>query len=118
MHPRSTFRRTRKNYLAAHQLGTLAHCDQSDAALVRTLREPDAMIFHFQFKRIRQEMQTHPHLLSARMPRHIVQRFLHDAVDMHPSAAVHGERRTLLLIGYGNSGLSFYSGDVPVERAL
>ena len=37
---------------------------------------------------------------------------------MHASGAIHGKGRTLLLIGYGNSGLPFYGRYVPVERAL
>src|ERR1039458_9611250 len=114
----SAFCRTRKDKLPAHQLRTLAHRYQSDPALVRTLREPNTMIFYFQFKRIRQEAQTHPRRFGARVPRHIVQRFLHYAVDVHTCAAIHGERYTLLLIGYGNPRLSFYGRDIPVERAL
>ncbi len=76
------------------------------------------MIFHFQLKRVRQETQTHPRLLRPGVPRHIVQRFLQDAVNVHAGAAIHRKRRALFLIGYGNSGLSFYGRNVPVERAL
>src|SRR6478752_5937138 len=52
------------------------------------------------------------------MPRHVVQCFLQNAIDVYPSAAVDRKRLPLLLIGYGNSGLSFHVGDVPVESAL
>src|SRR6202158_201732 len=86
--------------------------------LVLTFREPDSMIFYFQLQRLRQETQTHPCLLSPGVPRHVVQRLLQDAIDMHSSTAIHRERLPLFLIGYGNSGLSFYVRDVPVERAL
>jgi len=55
MHQGSTFGRTRKNNLPAHQLGTFAHRDQTNAMLIGTLRESDSMIFDFQFKRTRQK---------------------------------------------------------------
>src|ERR1700722_14009279 len=52
------------------------------------------------------------------MPRHVVERFLQHAVDVHTGGAIHGKRFALLLIGYGNSRLPFYRRHVPVERAL
>src|ERR1700692_1045545 len=86
--------------------------------LILTFREPDSVIFYFQLQRIRQKTQTYPCLLGPGVPRHVVQRLLQDAVDMHSGTAIHRERLPLFHIGYGNSGLSFYVWDVPVERAL
>src|SRR5581483_10646377 len=37
---------------------------------------------------------------------------------MHSGTTVHGKRLTLLLIGYGNSVLSFHGGNVPIQRAF
>src|SRR6202521_4157767 len=108
MHQSSTVRWTRKNNLSTHRLRALAHGNQTDPAPVRMFREPDSMIFHFQLKRFWQETQTHPRLRGPGVPRHIVEGFLQNAIDMHAGAAIHGKRHALLLIGYGNSGLSFY----------
>src|ERR1017187_8308743 len=118
MHPGSTFHWARKNDLPAHQFRALAHRNQTNPVPVGMLRETDSMIFYFQLKNIRKETQTHPRLLGPGVPRHVVQRFLHNAVNMHPGAPVHRKSRTLLLIGYGNPGLTFYGRNVPVERAL
>src|ERR1700741_2884231 len=118
MYQSPTFRWTRKNNMPAHQLGTLSHRDQTNPMLVLTFREPDSMIFYFQLQSIRQETQTHPCLLGSGVPRHIIQRLLEDAVDMHSGTAIHREGLPLLLVGYGNSSLALYVRDVRVERAL
>src|ERR1700733_12465148 len=76
------------------------------------------MVFHFQLENVRQKTQTYPRLLRSGVPCHIVERFLQHTINMHSRRAVDWERWALLLIGYGNSGLPFYGGNVPVERAF
>src|SRR3984893_16636410 len=118
MHQSSTFRWARKNNLPAHQLRTFSHRYQTNPMLVRAFREPDSMIFYFQLQRFRLETQTYPGLLGPGVPRYVIQRLLQDAVDMHSGTAIYRKGHPLFLIGYGNSGLSFYVRDIPVERAL
>ena len=63
-------------------------------------------------------MQPNPRPLCPGMPGNVIQRFLQHTVDVDASTSVYGERLALLLIGYGNSGLPFHGGDVPIESAL
>ncbi len=114
VHQRSTLRRTRKDDLSTHQLRALAHGDQADAALAWAFRESSPVIFHFQLEGSRQETKADPSPFCASVTRDVVQRFLQNAVHMHASAAIDGERLPLLFIGYGNSRLPFHGRNVPV----
>src|SRR5207302_939986 len=77
-----------------------------------------SVIFYFQFEAVRQKTQAHPSLPCTRMSRNIVQSFLQDAVDVYAGAAIYRKRHALLIIRYGNPGLPFHGGNVPVEGAL
>jgi hypothetical protein len=54
------------------------------------------VIFDIQFEEARSDAKTHPRMFRPGVPRDIVQRFLHDAVDVNQIEARHddgGERR-------------------------
>ncbi len=76
------------------------------------------MIFHFQLQALGQKSQTHPGFSGAGMPRHIIQSFLHNAINMDSGIAIHGKGCPRFLIGYVNAGLPFHHGQIPVQRAF
>src|SRR5664279_824701 len=72
---------------AVHQAGALAHRDQAHAVSVRAA-EADAVIFHFEHYGFRQIPQAHRRPVGMRMLGDIVQRLLHDAVEVDGDGAV------------------------------
>src|SRR5215469_13865501 len=118
MHKRTAVRRPRNRELTSHQFRTFSHRDQADAAAVWSLLKTAPAVAHFQFERVGQEAKSHPSLPCPRVPGDIVQSLLQNTIHVDARRVVHWEGRTLLFIGYGNSGLPFHGGDVPVQCAL
>src|SRR5579859_5988788 len=108
----------REHNVATHEFAALTHRNQADATFARTLMESAAAVFDLQLERAGQKAQSDPCLLRSRVARYVIQSLLQDTVDVYSSRAVDGKRLPLLLIGYGNSRLPFYVGDIPVHRAL
>src|SRR4051794_39642539 len=114
----SAIRGARDSDSTAHQFGTFAHRDQTDTAAVWAFLKTATAVAYFEFKRLGQKTQSHPRLLCTRMPSDVVQGLLQNAIHVNTCCPVYRKGFPLLLIGYGNSGLSFHGGDVPIKRAF
>src|SRR5450759_4952038 len=102
---------------AVHQAGALAHRDQAHAIGVR-VAEANAVIFHFEHDGFRQIPQAHRRAVGMRMLGDIVQRLLHDAVEVDGDGAVEFAGRAGLLVVYLNAGLFPEAGQVLIQRAF
>src|ERR1700738_4643149 len=89
---RSSLSRSRDSQSASDQFGTLAHAHQTDAPgsisiwRVRAGGESLAVVFHFQFKGIRQKFKPNPRLRNTSVAVNVIKRFLKDAKDMYTDA--------------------------------
>src|SRR5450759_2467562 len=102
---------------AVHQAGALAHRDQAHAIGVR-VAEANAVIFHFEHDGFRQIPQAHRRAVGMRMLGDIVQRLLHDAVEVDGDGAVEFAGRAGLLVVYLNARLFPEAGQVLIQRAF
>src|ERR1035441_743447 len=102
---------------AVHQPGALAHGDQAHAVSVRA-GEANAAIFHFEHDGLRQIAQAHRRPVGMRMLGDIVQRLLHDAVEVDGDGAVEFARRAGLLVVYLNARLFLVAGQILIHRAF
>src|ERR1035441_751306 len=102
---------------AVHQSGALAHGDQAHAVSVRAWKA-NAVIFHFEHYGFRQIAHAHRRPVGMRMLGDIVQRLLHDAVEVDGDRAVEFARRAGLLVVYLNTRLFLKAGQVLIHRAF
>src|ERR1700730_5374863 len=82
---------------AADQFGTLTHTHQADApgsiSIWRVRADESfAVVFHFQFKGMRQKFKANPRLGNTGVAANVVKRFLNDAIEMNARAGVYWER--------------------------
>src|SRR6516165_6548103 len=82
---------------ATKNFGSLAHRDEPDAGLSIVWRETFSVIFYLQLQLRRAKAQPYPGFLCIRMPAHVIQRFLQDAVDLHAGTGFDGIALSRLL---------------------
>src|ERR1017187_5071640 len=102
---------------AVHQSGTLAHGDQAHAVSVRAW-EDNTVIFHFEHYGFRQIAQAHRRPIGMRMLGDIVQRLLHDAIEVDGDGAVEFARLAGLLVVYLNARLFLVAGQILIHRSF
>src|SRR5688572_4873136 len=92
-HDRSAGRRWRERKLAAHQLRALAHADQADTPpplpALRFRWQAAPAVFNLELDPILRLAQADPGFGGARVPAHVGERFLDDAVDVDSSLGRH-----------------------------
>src|ERR1035441_1398573 len=102
---------------AVHQSRALAPGDPAHAVSVRAWKA-NAVIFHFEHYGFRQIAQAHRRPVGMRMLGDIVQRLLHDAVEVDGDRAVQFARRAGLLVVYLNARLFLEAGQILIHRAF
>src|SRR5207344_955663 len=84
--------------------------NQSDSTFRSPGREPFPVVFHIELERVVEEAEADPGPVCAGMPRHVVQRFLHDAIDVNTAPPGQRERSAGFFVGDGDTGMPLDCG--------
>src|SRR3954466_14842630 len=89
---RPSARRLEKLERATQHLRSFPHRNDPQAASIGSRGRSFAVVFYVQLDHVTLRAESHPCLCDPRVPGHVVQRLLHDAVDMNGRSRIHGNR--------------------------